>query len=109
MLRFWMILTAISACCLIAASCADPGTAVTSVETAKEASLAAEAATQAVTRAATQVSAALQSGQSVVHSDGKGTTIIETKDYWIIYRGSQRIVIFKTAAQRYGEPDDNNQ
>ena len=107
MLRFWVILTAISACCLIAASCADPGSAVTSVEAARESALAAEAATQAVTRAATEVSAALQAGQPVVHSDGKGTTIVETKDYWIIYRGGQRIVIFKTAAQRYGEPDDN--
>jgi hypothetical protein len=106
MLRFWIILTGLCAIPLIVASCADPGTAVTSIEAAKTAEFTAEAATQAATQAATEMSAALSSGQAVVHDNGHGVTVVETKDFWVVYRDGKRYVIMKPAYEIYAPDRD---
>ncbi|MGD1275848.1 MAG: hypothetical protein ABR964_01330 [Tepidisphaeraceae bacterium] len=104
MLRVWLILTAAAACGLIAASCAEIGTAIA---TAKAAQAATIASTEAI-EATTQVAGALQ-GQAAVTTlpSAPGTTVIETPDYYIILKDGQRIIVLKSALRNYSGLDNN--
>jgi len=95
MLRVWLILTAAAACGLIAASCAETGTALATAA-------AAQAATQAATLASTQAIATAQAATTQLsNTQTTGTTIIETPDYYIIFQNGQRIIISKSYLHGY--------
>ena len=112
MLRIWIILTALSACSLIAASCAQTNTAVAAGEAAEQAEQAATIAStevyQSLQNTATQMSSAFNPASNPSAPVFPGFTVVETSDSYILVRNGQIIVIKKSSMYGYtGPPHDH--
>jgi hypothetical protein len=106
-------LTLVSACCLIAASCAAtaPVEAVSAADAAEQAATVASTQVEAaVDAAATQISAAMASATGGTGKNSlptpPGATLIQTPDSYILIQNGQATVINKS--QIYGYTGTGN-
>jgi hypothetical protein len=103
LLKVWLILTAVSAMTLIAASCAQTETAEKAVEAAQAATIASTEAYQDLQEAATQMSGAF--APSTTQPSGAppipGSSVVETPDSYIIVQNGQVIIIKKSSVYGY--------
>lgn len=100
MLRLWIILTGVSVCALIAASCAQMETAEEGAQAAQAATIASTEAVAGIGDAATQISGAISPTQSNFPTS-PGTTVVETPDSYVLVKNGQVTIISKSSLYGY--------